>query len=232
MNLWASFEEVSKFVSDSCCMNPLKRTARALFVPLFGLSIGLSVLAGCGSSSADTTAADVSVAATATNTEATDTANDTTAGSKADAKSTASASDADAFTDCLKAQGVELPDGFAPGGAGAGGAGLGQSGAPASLPEGVDLAAMQTALAACQDKLPAGAALPGGGPGAAAGGADFSAYTTCLKDNGIAIPEPFDPSKLDMSDPAFADAATTCKPLLPAAFQGLAPASPPTTVGA
>jgi hypothetical protein len=187
--------------------------ARFLFlVPV----LGLSLLTGCGSSSSDDTTStftEIGVAATDSTTAAkTDTPTETTA---------PTAAAANAFTDCLKAQGVEVPEGFNPG------AGPGAGGAGGAIPEGVDLAKLQPAIAACQDKLPAGAGIPGGG---GAAGADFSAYTTCLKDYGVAVPEPFDASKLDLTDPKFAAASTTCQPLLPAGLPGLGAGGPTTIV--
>lgn len=199
-------------------MTTFHRARILLFVPL----LGLAVLSGCGgsSSSSDTTATPESVAPVPGETTA-DVSN--TSDTAAAAGQPGNSGDTKAFSDCLKEQGVELPEVFTPGAGGAGN--------PGSIPEGLDLAKLQPALAACQDKLPAGAGRPGSGA-SGAGGADFSAYTTCLKDNGVAIPEPFDPSKLDPTDPKFTAAATTCQPLLPAGLPGVGAGAPSTTMAA
>lgn len=116
--------------------------------------------------------------------------------------SAASDGQADELRDCLAAQGVEVPEGFAPGEGGAGG-----GGAPPSVPAGADPTVMQEAFAACQSEL-----------GATGAGQGFDAYASCLADNGVARPsEPAtedgrSPS-LDQEDPTVAAAAQTCAPL-------------------
>lgn len=208
-------------------MSFFKRTTGALFVPL----LTLAVLTACGDSS-DNSSASATVStesSTGSQLPAGDAGEPTTVESVAEGSSS-SAPDTAAFSECLKANGVELPEGFD----GTGG-GLGRLGNPGSLPDGLDLAALQGAFGKCGDKLPTGLGLPGagqGGIGAALGGADFSAYTTCLKDNGLTIPEPFDPTKIDLADPAFSEATNACQVLLPSGLQGLNPGSAPTTVGA
>jgi hypothetical protein len=116
------------------------------------------------------------------------------------------AAGATAFRDCLNNNGVELPEG---------GLGLGAGGVRPSLPEGIDQAALQKAVAACQSEMPAGMALPGG-----ANGPDLTAFFTCLRDNGVDVKENATPADIPVSDPKFAAASETCRPLLP---EGLRP---------
>jgi hypothetical protein len=161
--------------------------------------LSLAVLLGaCGSSSDSATSVDV--ATTVTGAAATASADPagtgpTSGGIDAEARK--------AFTDCLKEQGVELPEGLDANNPLGGG-----------IPEGVDIAALQPAMAACRDKLPAG--LPAGG----AGRPDMAAYTTCLQDNGVTLPDASNIASFDRSDPAFVDANKVCSPLLPEGFTG------------
>jgi hypothetical protein len=197
----------------------LNRARRAFSVALIG---SVAFLSACSSSTDSSTTTAVSVVADSA------VPNETAAAAESQAATGADPAGVDpaaqkAFTDCLKENGVELPAG-----------GLGAAGAGGGLPEGVDPAKLQTAFAACGDNLPAGAAgrLPGLGGGAAgASGPDLSAFTTCLKDNGVTVPEPFDISKLDLKDPAFTAASQTCAPLLPAGLPAGSGAVP-TTIAA
>ncbi len=162
------------------------------------------------SSSADTTAT-VTTVGLAAATEVTDQQSTNSAGSIPTA-----------FVDCMKNNGVVLPDGALPGAQGANG------GTP-SLPEGVDAGAFQKAMAACRSELPAGLGLPGG-----ANGPDLSAFFTCLRDNGVTVKDNATPGEIPTDDPAFATASETCKPLLPDGLgarlagkpNGATPASP------
>jgi hypothetical protein len=129
-----------------------------------------------------------------------------------------------ALTDCLAENGVEIPEGGLGAGLGGSGAGLG-----GSLPEGFDPTKLQAAMQACQDKLPEGIQLPGAGAGA--GGPDISAFITCLKDNGVVVPDNATIAQLPTGDPAFGAASETCRPLLPQ-LPGAAGAGVPTTVAA
>jgi hypothetical protein len=195
-------------------LSPLtRRSRRAVAASILG---AVAFLSACSSSEKASTTAVAIVSDTATTGDTVAAAAQTSA---AGAPSGVDPAARKVFSDCLKANGVELPEG-----------GLGAPGAGGALPEGVDATKMQTAFSACKDKLPAGAALPGIGAGGA-GGPDLSAFTTCLKDNGVTVAEPFDFSKLDLKDPAFTAAAKTCAPLLPDDMP-IADASAPTTIAA
>ena len=107
-----------------------------------------------------------------------------------------------AYRDCMKQNGVDLP---AAGGFG-GGFGRGQGGGgpstsagtpsntggtpadsarpPRTLPPGVDQATYDKAQAACHSKLPTG----GFGGGQGRGGPAYQAYLSCLRDNGVPVP--------------------------------------------
>jgi hypothetical protein len=137
------------------------------------------------------------------------------AGSAASGAAPVDAAALEEFTDCLSEQGVQIPEGFTPGAGLLGGAGA----TPGSLPEVFDPAAMQSAMAACQDKLPAGAGLGGAGLDGA-NGPDISAFTTCLRDNGVNIPENPTIRDINPSDPAVATASETCAALLPENLRG------------
>jgi hypothetical protein len=127
-----------------------------------------------------------------------------------------------AYRDCMKQNGVDLPagDGF---GRGQGGGGPSTSGGtpasarpPQSLPPGVDQATFDKAQAACRSKLPTG----GLGQGQARGGAAFQAYLSCLRDNGVPVPTTqagvsSPPPSIDRTAPAFAAADAKCRVLLP-----------------
>jgi hypothetical protein len=164
---------------------------------------------GCGSSSSATTDTTPAPAAVASTTVVSATA--TTVASPG--RTAPSSADTAKLTDCFKANGVNLP-------AGSFGAGAGQgSGTPPSLPAGVDQAALQKALGACQQYLPAGA---GAGTGAG-NNADFQAYFTCLKDNGANVPDLSAggaPPSIDQNDPTFTKAAAACTALAPAGGPG------------
>lgn len=155
-------------------------------------------------------------------------------GRAASSGDTASSADMQAYTDCLAANGVELPsrptDGSPPE----------AGGTPPSMP---DQDAMASAEEACADLAPEGGFGSGGGApggGAPGGGADMAEYTSCLEDNGVTVPEPGQgrgqgappedgsadragtppvdggsPMGLDTSDPTVAAAVEACASLLP-----------------
>ena len=136
---------------------------RTALVPLALLApLGLAACGGADSAASDSAASD-------------------RAASSGD---TASSADMQAYTDCLAANGVELPsrptDGSPPE----------AGGTPPSMP---DQDAMASAQEACADLAPEGGFGSGGGApggGAPGGGADMAEYTSCLEDNGVTVPEP------------------------------------------
>ncbi len=134
-----------------------------------------------------------------------------------------------AYRDCLKQNGVDLPAGGF--GRGQGGQGSSSSVAadagstppdsarsPRALPPGVDQATFDKAQAACRSKLPAGGFGQGGGQ--RRGGPAFQAYLSCLRDNGVPVPTTQagvsgPPPSIDRNSPAFAAADAKCRVLLP-----------------
>lgn len=179
--------------------------ALCLFLPF-----GLASCAGSDSSASDTVAVAVaSDTTTAVETGAGSAGENAAAGGGGGRRGAFSAE----ALQCFEENGVTLPEGGL--GAGAGGGGL------PVLPDGVDPAALQKAFSACGSALPAG--LPGGA-GGADGGPDLSAFTTCLRDNGVSIADDAKLTDLPTTDPAFVAASATCAPLLPAApVAGAAP---------
>jgi hypothetical protein len=170
-------------------------------------------------------------------------------GSSADsaeaAPSATAASDDDAFTDCMRENGIELPEGrqFQ--------AGVGATPGPA--PDGtmltepprdmtgpaasIDGDAFEAAREACADLLPEGAVMfggPGGPGGAGVDASAFRAYTSCMADHGVELPEAGPAGadgaappaiSVDRDDPEFAEAQETCAALLPEVTES----APPTT---
>ncbi len=143
------------------------------------------------------------------------------------------------FLDCMKEQGVELPDGAGfQQGAGGGEAppgtfqlGQGQQGRNGSPPPSFDTSKLQAAQEACGDLLPEGANFggPGGFGGANGGGVDtsaFDAYRSCMSDHGVTIPERQDnqpdqpPASIDRDSDSFKAANDVCASLLPTGGQG------------
>lgn len=168
------------------------RTVRVLAIATAAVAFSL---AGCGGSGGNDSAA-------ATNTS--------TAGG-----------DTDAFRDCLKEHGVDLPDDFGQGGPGQGQPPAGGQ-APTGPPSGGqpfgDDPELQEAFNACQDQAPAGTV--GGAPDSQA----LQAYTSCLRDHGVDIPDQSTststgqsttPPTFDRNDPDFAAASEACQALLP-----------------
>jgi hypothetical protein len=156
-----------------------------------------------------------------------------------DTTPTATSSTASDYVSCLRANGIQLPEGVgasgfptgrpsgfpsgrpsgAPGNGGAsggpgGGPGGGQRGGifGNNPPEGVDQEAWQKAMQACAALRPSFG--PGGGQGGP-GGAANAAYRNCLAENGITVSGPID--QLDESDPTVARALSVCAPLRPSA---------------
>lgn len=142
-----------------------------------------------------------------------------------------------AYSDCLKQHGVDLP---ARGGQGAGQGGAGGQrppGAggqppaggqrpPQSLPPGVDQKTFDAAQSACASKRPTG----GFGGGGGANNTAFAAYASCLADHGVTVTTAGTGTQqrqqIDRTDPDFAAADTACAALRP---QAGAPGSPTTT---
>lgn len=138
-----------------------------------------------------------------------------------------------AYTACLRQHGVNVPD-RAPRTDSTGGSTPPSSGPPGSrppgsrpsttLPAGVDAAAFQAARDACQSLMPG----PGtNGPGAQSGA--FEAYSSCLKDHGVTLPDGGGFNGVNRDDPKFKAADTICAPLRPtpsSSSTSVAPAKP------
>jgi hypothetical protein len=170
--------------------------------------LGIVVLAACGSSSA------------------------TNATSMGSGSGSSTGAATDAFTECLKKQGIALPSGAAGGAPGGGFSGppagfTGASGAFSGPPAGFSGApggfSGASGIQACQSLAPQGSGAPGGG------GQAFNAYASCMKDNGVDLgataggsPAP----TVNTNDPKFIDANTKCAPLLPTA-SGATPTTKP-----
>lgn len=162
-------------------------------------------------------------------------------GSDGSDSSTSTASGGNGFTaylDCLREQGIDVPDTAASGQprpdgsnrptafpsgrptnrpsgdpstrpSGGPGGGMGGPGGGRFRPEGVDDATWEKAQAACQSVMPTGG--PGGqrGPG---GGQENAAYRNCLSDRGVEL------SQVDnTADAKIAEAVQACEVLKPAA---------------
>lgn len=116
---------------------------------------------------------------------------------------------------------MDLPDDIGQGGPGQGqppADGQPPTGQPGEQPFGDD-PALQEAFNACQDEAPAGA-LGGGAPDSQA----LQAYTSCLRDHGVDVPDQSTstsegqsttPPTFDRNDPDFAAASEACQALLP-----------------
>lgn len=198
--------------------SPAGHPARAATSLAFCLLLVLGLaLAGCGSSGEEATTQDTGGVTTTAPAATGDSATD---------------EDRQAFADCLAEQGVELPEGGFPGAPDADG------GTPPSLPEGGDPGAMQDAMAACGDLLPAG------GPSGDLPEVDQEAlrvYTSCLEDHGVTLPTfgapgdgpptTGDDSTAPTLDPDTVAAQEACAPLAPEGFDpadgGGFPGGPP-----
>jgi len=176
--------------------------------------LGAVALTACGGSAADTAAASSSA-------EAPDAADD-------------------AFADCMRENGVDIPEGQFQAGAGV---------PPGRAPDatmlteppsdvtGIDGDAFEAAREACEDLLPEGAVMFGGPGGAGGAGIDESAlraYRSCMTDHGVELPEAGPAGtdgaappaiSVDRDDPEFAEAQETCAALLPEVTES----APPTT---
>lgn len=113
----------------------------------------------------------------------------------------AQASSADAYRQCLSDNGIELPAG------GFGGGRRNQNGGQTDAPDqsaapppssadngatrpSIDPALIEKARQACGQLQPQGGNGPGGGQGRAGNAQALAAYLSCLKDNGVAVPDP------------------------------------------
>jgi hypothetical protein len=104
------------------------------------------------------------------------------------------------YTDCMKENGVDVAN-IGRGGRGGGGGrnGQGDPNASSTVPAPtttaantsptttIDPAVFEAARTACADKRPAG--IGGGGQGGPGGGQAMQAYRSCLKDNGVTLPD-------------------------------------------
>jgi hypothetical protein len=192
------------------------------------LAIAVIALCGCGGAGASITAATTG-ATPSTAPTSSSTAAATNGGGR---QLTAAQQQAmQAYRDCMKQNGVNLP-------AGAGFGGRGQGGGPPSsdavtpsdtgstppssarpprtLPPGVDQATYDKAQAACRSKLPSGTF----GGGQRRNSPAYQAYLSCLRDNGVPVPTTqtgasSPPPSIDRNAPAFAAADAKCRVLLP-----------------
>jgi hypothetical protein len=172
-----------------------------------GAGLMLLALTACGGGSTSATSTTAAAVATPA---ASGEASDTIAGDFA------------AYRECMADNGVDLPDrGTPPSGmpsgmpSGAPPSGAPGGGFPGGLPEGVNQETYDAAQAACASLAPQMG--PGGaGPGALDATA-LAAFTSCLTDHDVTVPEGDDPlGSLDRSDPTVQAALETCAPLIPA----------------
>jgi hypothetical protein len=209
-------------------INSVRRSSRTA---VFVAGICVAVLSGCGSSSSKSSDTSVSAAEvsevtsetaplvettlssepSSTLAKAVDTIAEPSSQAGTTSASAASATPAagKAFTDCLKENGVVLPEGFALPSA------AGQGGTP-EIPAGVDLGKLQAAMGKCKDKMPAAAS--------GTGGNETSIFISCLRENGVDVPADATLAQVPAGDPAFAAANAKCEPLLQSAGE-----APPTT---
>lgn len=120
-----------------------------------------------------------------------------------------------ALRDCLKQHGVTLPAGFGGGNGTPPSGGTPGSfpagGTPGSLPAGVDAQKLQSAFQACGGT---GGGFPGGGRNSQA----LQAYTACLGDHGVKVPDrtaSSTPPTFDRNSSTFIAANKVCAALLP-----------------
>lgn len=159
------------------------------------------------------------------------------AGNSSGTGNQASAADMQAYRECLAKNGVSMPTPPADGEASPSGQ---SEQTPPSMP---DQSTMQAAQKACADLAPAGGMNPGGAPGA--GGQEMQAYTQCLTEKGVTLPDrsqsgappanpgsneagatqPSDrgPFGLDTSDPTVKAAVAACADVAPKMPSGGAP---------
>lgn len=149
----------------------------------------------------------------------------------------------DAFVECMRENGIDLPEGQFQ---------AGREAVPGEVPagsilteppdemEGIDGEAFAAAREACADLAPEGAVMFGGPGGAGIDESAFRAYRSCMADHGVELPEagpagaergdgaagaaPPEVS-IDRDDPEFAAAHEVCASLLPEVTES----APPTT---
>jgi hypothetical protein len=116
------------------------------------------------------------------------------------------------FVDCMRAEGIDLPDPM-PDGQGGFDFGLDEAGAVFDDP------AFQQAIQACRDKLPGGGRENLDDPEVQA---QLREFAQCMRDNGIDFPDP-EPgggfggalAEIDRTGPAFQQALEACTDMLP-----------------
>jgi len=131
--------------------------------------------------------------------------------------------------ECLKKNGITLPNQpNAAGGPPVGGVLLGRK-----LPKGVTRAQFQAALQKCAPGRVAGGAPGFRGPGAAKFKDALAKFAACLRQNGVSVPTPntsghgpvFSTKGLQTNSPKFREAAAKCRSVLIGAFRSGASAS-------
>jgi hypothetical protein len=164
------------------------------------LAVAAAGLVGCGGSGSANAGAD-------------DSGGNAAAGTSSQGSSSSDEARAQ-FAQCMREQGIDIPDQ-----AGAGGASQGQP--PIS---GIDPDALQKAMAACQQYLQ-GAAGPA--PGAAGSQDARAEFIQCMRDEGVDLPEPQagqaptpGSSGLDSNDPAVQAALDECGSLIQGGVPG------------
>jgi hypothetical protein len=108
------------------------------------------------------------------------------------------------FAECLRQHGITRPTGQP--------SGRPQGQRPSMSPE------QRTAMEACRSLR------PNGGRGGGMGGTAFQAYRSCLKNNGVDLPQgPGGARQLKTTDPKVAQALKKCRPLMPTGTPSAAP---------
>ncbi|MFC4055415.1 hypothetical protein ACFOY4_37505 [Actinomadura syzygii] len=136
-----------------------------------------------------------------------------------------------AFQECLKKQGVQMPQGGGRGPEGGPPSGRPSQGVPTGAPSGRPTGRpsggpgggmrslppeQRKAFEACASLRPSPRNGQGPGGGQGPGNADaMAAFRDCMAKNGAEIPENTRPSDLKTADPKIAKALKTCQPLLP-----------------
>jgi hypothetical protein len=199
--------------------NHSKRRTTALAIA--ALALASLLLAACGSSSpaSSSTSASANAAATSSTSTTTGTTG-TTSG-----KRPAFASRFAALRECLKKDGITLPE-RKPGQRGGGFLGGGAAGGPA-LPAGVSRAQFEADLQKCggfggRGRLPGA----GGRFNSAAAKQALTKFAACMRENGVNLPEPntsgkgsiFDTKGIDTKSATFKDAERKCRTDLAGAF--------------
>jgi hypothetical protein len=205
--------------------------------PVLALASALAVvgLAACGTSTSAAKAPASSAAATDAPTTASATAATDPGGGGPNGSGPLTSDQRvalQAYRDCLTQNGVNFPQ-RGPRGQNGSSTSAGDTTTVVTTPRTtVDPAVLKAAQDACKGKLPAGvdpnSVFGGGGFGGGrggAGGAAFQAYLSCLKDNGVKVPDTSStsagtpasgpPVSIDRNDPNFAAANAKCQVLLP-----------------